>query len=79
MTRALNKRFGKRLWFVAKSGQTPVEGEEHLHHLVHTYLPKHQGLYWRKTAASRPRAIHNETAGPRPGADQDTRPDEPEA
>ncbi|MFN3168191.1 MAG: hypothetical protein ACE37H_14105 [Phycisphaeraceae bacterium] len=47
LTRALNKHFGKRDWFVAKAGQTPVVDEAHLHELVHSYLPKH-GLYWKR-------------------------------
>jgi len=50
LTRALNNRFGKRQWFVAKAGQTPVNDEEHLHHLVHEYLPKHSGIYWCRSA-----------------------------
>ena len=45
LTRALNRGFEKRRWFVSKAGSTPVEDEEHLHHLVHDYLPKHE-RYW---------------------------------
>ena len=47
MSLALNKRFGRRQWFVAKAGHIPVADEAHLHELVHQYLPKH-GLYWKR-------------------------------
>ena len=50
MTRAINQSFGKRKWFVYGAGQTPITDEEHLHHLVHVYLPKHSGLYWSQSA-----------------------------
>lgn len=50
MTRALNQRFGKRKWFVRSAGQTPVEDDEHLHHLVQVYLPKHTGVYWCRSS-----------------------------
>ncbi|MFN3168233.1 MAG: hypothetical protein ACE37H_14320 [Phycisphaeraceae bacterium] len=45
LTRMMNTRYGKRQWFVAKAGQTPIRGENHLTQLVHDYLPKHT-LYW---------------------------------
>lgn len=48
LTRALNKAFGKRQWFVAKAGHTVVKDEEHLCHLLDNYLPKHQGLFWKR-------------------------------
>ena len=47
LSRALNKRFAKRQWFVAKGGQNQVIDEEHLHQLIHCYLPKHAGIYWQ--------------------------------
>lgn len=50
MTRALNQHFGKRIWFVRSAGQTLVVDHQHLHHLVHSYLPKHSGLYWCRRA-----------------------------
>ncbi|MEO0476784.1 MAG: hypothetical protein AAF085_12580 [Planctomycetota bacterium] len=48
MTRVLNRRFGKRKWFVRSAGQTPIEDDEHLDRLAHEYLPKHTGLYCNK-------------------------------
>ena len=48
LTRALNKAFGRRKWFVKNAGQTLVRDEAHLSELVEVYLRKHSGLYWRR-------------------------------
>jgi len=48
LTRGLNKRFGKRQWFVANASQKRVVEPEHLEHLRHVYLPSHHGLFWRE-------------------------------
>lgn len=63
LTRALNRAFEKRQWFVAKGGHTVVTDQEHLCHLADHYLPKHQGLFWKRQPPDRQSGNRRATPG----------------
>ncbi len=47
LTRQLNRRPGRRLWFAASGSRKRVKDQAHFEYLVNDYLPNHRGLQWR--------------------------------
>jgi REP element-mobilizing transposase RayT len=48
LTRALNERIGRRIWFSRSGSRRRVRSRQHFDHLVNEYLPRHRGWKWRE-------------------------------
>jgi REP element-mobilizing transposase RayT len=48
VSRRLNERLRRQLWFGRSASRKRVEDRKHFDYLMDVYLPKHQGLKWHE-------------------------------